>query len=165
MKIYEGSFLNARNYTYAIVVSRWNEFITEKLKEGAISAFRKFGVPEKNYDVFYVSGSFELGSTAKKIAQTRKYNGILCIGCIIRGATDHYEYVAGQTAQQIARAGMDTSIPVIFSVLTTDTIEQAIERAGTKQGNKGYEGAIALIEMCDLYSQIEKLNEDIFHHG
>ncbi|GIX41671.1 MAG: 6,7-dimethyl-8-ribityllumazine synthase [Leptospiraceae bacterium] len=157
MKIYEGSILKANQYKYAIIVSRWNDFITEKLKDGAILAFRKYGIPDENYDIFYVPGSFELGSTAKKIALTGKYNGILCIGCVIRGATDHYEYVAGQSASQIARATMDTNIPIIFGVLTTDTIEQAIERAGTKAGNKGFESAIALIEMCDLYHQIEQI--------
>jgi 6,7-dimethyl-8-ribityllumazine synthase len=157
MKIYEGSILKANQYKYAVIVSRWNDFITEKLKEGAILAFKKYGVKEEQYDLFYVSGSYELGSTAKKIALTGKYNGILCIGCVIRGATDHYEYVASQTASQIARASMDTNIPIIFCVLTTDTIEQAIERSGTKAGNKGFEGAIALIEMCDLYNQIEQI--------
>ncbi|MCS7205599.1 MAG: 6,7-dimethyl-8-ribityllumazine synthase [Leptospiraceae bacterium] len=157
MNVYEGSLLNAPKYKYAIVVSRWNEFITERLKEGALLALRKHGVPEENFDVFYVSGSFELGSTAKKIALTKNYDGILCIGCVIRGATDHYDHVASQAASQIARASMDTNIPIIFTVLTTDTIEQAIERAGTKSGNKGYEGAITLMEMCDLYHKIEKL--------
>lgn len=132
MKIYEGSILNAHQYYYAIIVSRWNDFITEKLKEGAMTAFKKFGVPDSNIDLFYVSGSFELGSTARKIAKTTKYHGILCIGCIIRGSTDHYEYVASQTASQISKTAMDTEIPIIFSVLTTDTIEQAMERAGLK---------------------------------
>ncbi len=159
MKIIEGSFLNANRYKYAIIVSRWNDFITEKLKEGAILAFKKFGVSEGNIDIFYVPGSFELGSTAKKVALQNIYDGILCIGCVIRGATDHYEYVASQSANQIARASMDSNIPVIFCVLTTDTIEQAIERAGTKAGNKGYEGAIALIEMCDIYHQIENIKK------
>jgi len=159
MKVYEGSILNASRYRYAIVVSRWNDFITERLKEGALLAFKKYGIPEENYDIFYVSGSFELGATAKKIAHTQNYDGILCLGCVIRGATDHYEYVAGQAASQISRATMDTNIPIIFGVLTTDTIEQAIERAGTKAGNKGFEGAIALIEMCDLYNQIEGINK------
>lgn len=159
MNFYEGSILNAKNYKYGIIVSKWNDFITEKLKEGAIHALKKHGVPDDHIDIFYVPGSFELGSTAKKIASTEKYNGILCIGCVIRGATDHYEYVAGQTANQISRATMDTNIPIIFCVLTTDTIEQAIERSGTKAGNKGYETAIALIEMCDLYHQID------YHHG
>ncbi len=157
MKIYEGSILNAKQFKFAIIVSRWNDFITEKLKDGALFAFKKHGVSDENFDIFYVPGSFELGSTAKKLALTRKYNGILCIGCIIRGATDHYEYVASQTANQISRASLDSQIPVIFGVLTTDNIEQAIERAGTKAGNKGYESAIALIEMCDLYQKIENL--------
>lgn len=157
MKVYEGSILNGNQYKYAIVVSRWNDFITEKLKEGAIAGFKKIGVSETQIDIFYVSGSFELGSTAKKIASTKKYNGILCIGCIIRGATDHYEYVASQTASQIAKASMECEIPIIFSVLTTDTIEQALERSGIKLGNKGYEGAFALVEMCDLYNKIEKI--------
>ncbi len=157
MKIYEGSILNANQYRYAIIVSRWNDLITEKLKEGAISGFKKCGVFDSNIDIFYVSGSFELGSTAKKIALTQKYHGILCIGCIIRGSTDHYEYVASQTASQISKVALDANIPIIFSVLTTDTIEQAIERAGTKMGNKGYDGALSLIEMCDLYHQIQNI--------
>ncbi|MFN3605129.1 MAG: 6,7-dimethyl-8-ribityllumazine synthase [Leptonema sp. (in: bacteria)] len=157
MNLYEGSPMNANQYRYAIVISRWNELITEKLKEGALAAFRKFKVQETNIDIFYVTGSFELGSTAKRITQLKKHNGILCIGCIIRGSTDHYEYVASQTASQIAKVALESEIPIIFSILTTDTIEQALERAGLKMGNKGYEGAISLMEMCDLYNQVKNI--------
>jgi 6,7-dimethyl-8-ribityllumazine synthase len=139
---------------HALVVSKWNEFITFRLRDGALAALQRHGVSLENITVVYVPGAFELGSTARRLADTGKFDAVICIGCVIRGATDHYEYVAGQAARLISQAAYDSGRPVIFGVLTTDTIEQAIERAGTKAGNKGYEAALAAIEMVDLYRKI-----------
>ena len=139
---------------HAVVVSKWNEFITFRLRDGAVAALQRHGVPAENITVVYVPGAFELGSTAHELADTGRFDAVICIGCVIRGATDHYDYVAGQAARLVSQAAYDSGKPVIFGVLTTDTIEQAIERAGTKAGNKGYEAALTAIEMVDLYKKI-----------
>jgi 6,7-dimethyl-8-ribityllumazine synthase len=139
---------------HAVVVSKWNEFITFRLRDGAVAALQRHGVSAENITVVYVPGAFELGSTARELADTGRFDAVICIGCVIRGATDHYDYVAGQAARLVSQAAYDSGKPVIFGVLTTDTIEQAIERAGTKAGNKGYEAALTAIEMVDLYKKI-----------
>ncbi|MBU42982.1 MAG: 6,7-dimethyl-8-ribityllumazine synthase [Spirochaetaceae bacterium] len=147
--------LNGAGQRHAIVVSRWNEFITDRLKDGAIAALKKHDVSESSITVVGVPGAYELGSVARKLAATGKYDAITCLGAVIRGATDHYDYVCGQAARLIAQVFYDTGIPTIFGVITTDTIEQAIERAGTKAGNKGYESAVAAVELASLSQQIQ----------
>ncbi|HBS07157.1 MAG TPA: 6,7-dimethyl-8-ribityllumazine synthase [Leptospiraceae bacterium] len=154
MELLEGK-LNGAGQRHAIVVSRWNEFITDRLKDGAVAALRKHDVAEGSVTVVAVPGAYELGSVAKRLAQTGKYDAITCLGAVIRGATDHYDYVCGQAARLIAQVYYDTGIPTVFGVITTDTIEQAIERAGTKAGNKGYESAVAAVELASLTRQIQ----------
>lgn len=139
---------------YAIVVARFNEFITEKLLAGAIAGFTQHGVPDGRITVAEAPGSFELPLIAKHLAASGRYAAVVCLGTVIRGETAHFEHVAGQAAAGIARAAYDTGVPVIFGVLTTDTIEQAMNRAGVKLGNKGYEAAVAAIEMADLLRQL-----------
>lgn len=155
MNIIEGDLIGA-GQKHGIIVARWNEFITERLLEGALDALRRHGVAEEDITLVRVPGSFEIGSTAKVMADSGKFDAISCIGAVIRGATPHFDYVSGQTAGMIAGAGVQSGIPVIFGVLTTDTIEQAIERAGTKAGNKGYETGVVAIEMASLNGKLKK---------
>ncbi|UXR72666.1 MULTISPECIES: 6,7-dimethyl-8-ribityllumazine synthase [unclassified Staphylococcus] len=137
-----------------IVVSRFNDFITGRLLDGALDALKRHQVDENDIDVAYVPGAFELPIVAKKMAQSDKYDAVITLGCVIRGATTHYDYVCNEAAKGIAKASDDTGIPVIFGVLTTENIEQAIERAGTKAGNKGAEVAVGAIEMANLLKAI-----------
>ncbi|AIF43094.1 6,7-dimethyl-8-ribityllumazine synthase [Virgibacillus sp. SK37] len=138
-----------------IVVSRFNDFITGRLLDGAIDASKRHGVEENNITVVWVPGAFELPLAAKKLAGSERYDAIITLGTVIRGATSHFDYVSGEAAKGIANAGMQSEVPVIFGVLTTDTIEQAIERAGTKAGNKGADAAVTAIEMANLYKQLK----------
>lgn len=154
MNIIEGD-LTATGQRHAIIVSRFNEFITDRLMDGALDALRRHGVVNGDITVATVPGAFEMGVVAKKMANAHKYDAIICIGAVIRGSTAHFDYVAGQAASMISSAAMDTGVPVIFGVLTTDTIEQAIERAGSKAGNKGYEAAVTAIEMASLMSKLD----------
>jgi 6,7-dimethyl-8-ribityllumazine synthase len=140
----------------AILVSRYNELITSRLLEGALACCAEAGIARADVDVVWVPGAFELPLVAKRLASSGEYDAIITLGAVIRGATGHYEHVAGQAAAGIARAGLDTGVPVVFGVLTTDTIEQAIERAGTKAGNKGFEAASTAIELADLLRQLPK---------
>ncbi len=149
LKVIEGGFGNT-DVKVALVVSRWNGFITERLKEGAVHTLKRHGVAEENITVVYCPGAFEIPLAAKYALESGKYHGIIGIGTVIRGATTHYDYVCGAVTNGIARLNLDFGKPVIFGVLTTDTIEQAIERAGTKAGNKGEEAATALLEMISL---------------
>ena len=153
MKRIEGE-LQAEGLKFAIIVSRFNEFITGKLLEGAIDALIRHGAAEKNIDIIKVPGSFELPLVAKKAAQKKSYDAVICLGTIIRGATPHFDYVAAEASKGIATASMDTGVPIAFGVLTTDTIEQAIERAGTKSGNKGWDAAMVAIEMAQLLKKL-----------
>lgn len=137
-----------------IVVSRFNDFITGRLLDGALDALKRHQVAEDAIDVAYVPGAFELPIVAKKMAQSGKYDAVITLGCVIRGATSHYDYVCNEAAKGIAKASDDTGVPVIFGVLTTENIEQAIERAGTKAGNKGAEVAVGAIEMANLLKVI-----------
>ncbi|MDO5374930.1 MAG: 6,7-dimethyl-8-ribityllumazine synthase [Staphylococcus rostri] len=137
-----------------IVVSRFNDFITGRLLDGALDALKRHQVAEDAIDVAFVPGAFELPIVAKKMAQSGKYDAVITLGCVIRGATSHYDYVCNEAAKGIAKASDDTSVPVIFGVLTTENIEQAIERAGTKAGNKGAEVAVGAIEMANLLKAI-----------
>jgi 6,7-dimethyl-8-ribityllumazine synthase len=139
---------------FAVVCSRWNDFITERLLAGALDTFTRSGVAEGSVDVVWVPGAFEIPVAAKALASSGRYKAVVTLGAVIRGATGHYDLVAGQAASGVARAALDTGVPVVFGVLTTETIEQAIERAGTKAGNKGAESAATAIEMADLLGQI-----------
>lgn len=153
-KIYEGN-LTGENIKVGIVNGRFNEFISGKLLDGALDGLKRHGVKEEDIEVAWVPGSFEIPLTAQKMASSDKYDGIICLGAVIRGETPHFNYVSSEVAKGVAKVGLDTDVPVIFGVLTTDTIEQAISRAGTKSGNKGYEAAESLIEMVNLLSEFE----------
>jgi 6,7-dimethyl-8-ribityllumazine synthase len=152
-RIVEGK-LSAAGVKVAIVTSRFNEFITGRLEEGALDALRRHDAREEDITIFRAPGSFEVPFVAQKLAQSKRYDAVICLGAVIRGATPHNTYIASEVAKGIAHAAMSSGIPVVFGVLTTDTLEQAIERAGTKAGNKGFEAAIAAIEMVNLYRQI-----------
>jgi 6,7-dimethyl-8-ribityllumazine synthase len=154
IQVIEGDFRPDR-FKAAIIVTRWNSFITERLKEGAVEALKRHGVAEEDITVVYCPGAFEIPLVAKQLLETSKYDGIIALGTVIKGATAHFDYVCSAVTSGIARLNLDYSKPVIFGVLTTDTIEQAIERAGTKAGNKGEEAATALIEMVSLGSRIK----------
>ena len=149
MKIYEGQLV-AGNEKFCIILSRFNDFIGSKLLEGAIDELKRHGVTDENIDIVKVPGAFEIPVTAQKFAQSGKYNAIITLGAVIRGATAHFDYVSAEVSKGIAQVSLQTGIPVIFGILTTDNIEQAIERAGTKAGNKGSEAAKSAIEMANL---------------
>lgn len=153
MNIIEGKLL-AEGHKIAIVAGRFNEIITNKLLGGAIDAFKRHGGDENNIDLAWVPGSFEIPLVAKKLAESKKYDAVICLGAVIRGATAHFEMVANETTKGIAAASLQTGVPVIFGVLTTDNIEQAVERAGSKAGNKGFEAVTTAIEMINLMKQI-----------
>ena len=153
MKVINGQ-LKAEGKKFAIVVSRFNEFITNKLIGGAEDMLKRHGVTDNDISLFWVPGAFEIPAAAKKIAESNKFDAIICLGCVIRGATPHFDYVSAEVSKGIAAVGMQSKIPVVFGVLTTDNIEQAIERAGTKAGNKGADAAVSAIEMVNLYLQI-----------
>lgn len=133
-----------------IIVGRFNEFINDKLLSGALDGLKRHGVTEENIDIAWVPGAFEVPFIAKKMAETKKYDAIIGLGTVIRGATTHYDYVCNEAAKGIAKVGLDTGVPIIFGIVTTENIEQAIERAGTKAGNKGYDSAMSAIEMANL---------------
>lgn len=139
-----------------IVVGRFNDFITSKLNEGAQDALKRHGVAENDVDVAYVPGAYEIPMIAKRMADTGKYDAVITLGAVIRGSTPHFDYVCGEAAKGVSQASMQTGVPVIFGVITTETIEQAIERAGTKAGNKGFEAATAAIEMATLNKAFEQ---------
>jgi 6,7-dimethyl-8-ribityllumazine synthase len=155
MPTYEGR-LDAGGLRIAIVAGRFNEMITKALLEGALSGLRRHGLDDAGVTVAWVPGAFELPLAAKRLAASGEFDAVICLGAVIRGATAHFEHVAGQAAAGASRAALDTDVPVIFGVLTTDTIEQAIERSGTKAGNKGFDAALAAIEMADLLRQLPK---------
>jgi 6,7-dimethyl-8-ribityllumazine synthase len=150
MNVVEGQLV-ATDTRWAIVVSRWNSFITERLLEGARDALVRHGVKDGDITVYRVPGSFEIPPVAKRAAMSGAHDGVIALGCVIRGATPHFDYVAGEVTKGLGQISLEASVPVAFGVLTTDTIEQAIERAGTKSGNKGWEAALAAIEMTSLY--------------
>ncbi len=149
MKIFEGNLV-AQGLRVGIVVGRFNEFIVSKLLGGAIDGLKRHGVEEDSIEVAWVPGAFELPLVAKKMAQNENYDAIICLGAVIKGSTPHFDYVCAEASKGIASVSLSTEKPVIFGVLTTDTIEQAIERAGTKAGNKGYDAAVTAIEMANL---------------
>ena len=154
MNVFEGSLV-ARGMKVGIVAARFNEFITSKLLGGAIDGLVRHDVKEENIDVAWVPGAFEIPLIASKMAKSGKYDAVICLGAVIRGSTSHYDYVCSEVSKGIANVSLNTDIPVMFGVLTTDNIEQAIERAGTKAGNKGYDCALGAIEMVNLIHNIE----------
>ena len=153
MKIIEGE-LQAKGIKFGIVVSRFNDFITSKLLDGARDALLRHGAKEEDIDVIRVPGSFEIPMVAKKMALKGAYNAIICLGTIIRGATPHFEYIAAEASKGIASASMETGVPIAFGIITSDSIEQAVERAGTKSGNKGWDAAMTAIEMVQLLKKL-----------
>ncbi|MEI6608525.1 MAG: 6,7-dimethyl-8-ribityllumazine synthase [Deltaproteobacteria bacterium] len=152
-KIIEGKIV-AKGMKFGIVASRFNDFISGRLIEGAIDTLIRAGADEKDIQIYKVPGAFELPLTAKKLAKSARFDAVICLGAVIRGATPHFEYISAEVTKGIASVGMEAEIPVIYGVLTTDTIEQAIERAGTKSGNKGADAAMSAIEMVDLFKKI-----------
>lgn len=153
MRTYEGKLVS-EGLKYGIVVARFNEFIGSKLLSGAIDGLKRHGATDDEIEVSWVPGAFEIPLVAKKLAKSDKYDAIICLGAVIKGATSHFDYVCNEVSKGIATVSLNTDIPVTFGILTTDTIEQAIERAGTKAGNKGYDAAITAIEMSNLLKQI-----------
>lgn len=168
-KVHQGR-LNAEGFRFAIVVSRWNDFLTSKLVEGALDALERLGADEKAVEIFKVPGSLELPLTALKVAQSGEFDAVIGIGTVIRGETPHFEYVAGEAAKGLAQASIQTGVPVLFGVVTTDTLEQAINRAGVKAGNKGFEAAMSAVEIVNLYKEMDggekqaKAKEKVFPH-
>jgi len=154
-KIIEANLI-AEGKTFAIVVSRFNDFITERLVGGAVDALVRCGAKDGDIDVVKVPGAFEIPLVAKKVAAHKRYDAIICLGAVIRGATPHFDYVSAEVSKGVAMVSLGSAVPVIFGVITTDTIEQAIERAGTKSGNKGYSAAMAAVEMANLTDAIDQ---------
>src|SRR5579862_9472994 len=148
--------LVAAGSRFAIVVSRFNDFITSRLMDACAGTLQRLGADEEDIEIVWCPGAFEIPLLAKKLAESGSYDAVICLGAVIRGSTSHFDYVAGECAKGIAKVSLDTGVPVIFGVLTTDTIEQAIERAETKAGNKGADAAVAAIEMADLLRQLPK---------
>ncbi len=153
MKTFEGKLL-ARDLRFAVIVSRFNDFIGERLLGGAMDALIRSGASEDSIHVYKVPGAFEIPLLAKKVAGTGRYDALICLGAVIRGSTPHFDYVANEVSKGVASVSLETGVPVSFGVLTTDTLEQAIERAGAKAGNKGWDSAIVAIEMANLIKQI-----------
>ena len=149
--------LKGQGQKHAIVVSRFNELLTSKLLEGALDCLIRHGVAEKDINVNWVPGSFEIPYAAQKLAHLKTYDSVICLGALIRGNTPHFDYIAAEAAKGISRISLDSGIPVIFGIITADTLDQAIERAGTKAGNKGWDAALSAIEMVDLFKQIAKI--------
>ena len=153
-KFHEAKLI-AEGKKFALVVSRFNDFITEKLLSGALDALIRSGAVDEDLEVVKVPGAFEIPLVAKKMANTGRFNAVICLGAVIRGSTPHFDYVSAEVSKGVAMVGMESEIPIIFGVVTTDTIEQAIERAGTKAGNKGWSAAIAAVEMANLFEMID----------
>jgi 6,7-dimethyl-8-ribityllumazine synthase len=153
-QIWEGA-LAAKGFTFGIVASRFNEFISARLLEGALDALRRHGAEEDRISVVRVPGSFEIPLTAKRLAASGRYDAVICLGAVIRGATPHFDYIASEVSKGVAAASLETGVPIAFGVLTTDSIEQAVERAGTKGGNKGFDAACSAIEMANLFRELK----------
>jgi 6,7-dimethyl-8-ribityllumazine synthase len=154
LRTWEGA-LAAKGFTFGIVVSRTNEFISARLLEGALDALRRHGAEEDQITLVKVPGSFEIPLVAKRLAKSGKYHAIICLGTVIRGGTPHFEYIAAEVSKGIAATSLETGVPIAFGVLTTDSIEQAVERAGTKGGNKGFDAACSAIEMANLFRDLK----------
>lgn len=154
MKKFEGKLI-AQGLKFGIVVSRFNELITSKLLEGALDCLKRHDADEENIEIFYCPGSFEIPLVAKKLAQTGKYDALICLGAVIRGETPHFDYIASEVSKGIAQVQLETGVPIAFGVITTDDVEQALNRAGIKVGNKGWDAALTAIEMANLLKQIK----------
>lgn len=154
MKVYEGKLVS-KEAKIAIVCGRFNELVTSKLLGGALNGLKRHNVPDENIEIAWCPGAFEIPLTAKKLAMSGRYDAVICLGAVIRGATSHYDYVCAEVSKGIAHIGLETGIPVMFGILTTDSIEQALERAGTKAGNKGFDCAEGAIEMINLIKEIK----------
>jgi 6,7-dimethyl-8-ribityllumazine synthase len=146
--------LDAKGKTFGIAISRFNEFITQKLLDGALDCLERHGAEERNITIVWVPGSFEIPYAAYKMAKSEKFNAVICLGTVIRGQTPHFDYIAGEVSKGIAKISLNTGVPTIFGIITADNLEQAIERAGTKAGNKGWDAALSAIEMVKLFEQI-----------
>ena len=151
--------LNAEGFRFAIIASRWNDFITARLVEGALDALDRLGAGENSVELYKVPGSFEIPLLALKVAASGKFDAVICLGTVIRGQTPHFEYIAGEVTKGIAQAGMQTGVPVLYGIVTADTLEQAIDRAGAKQGNKGFEAAMSAVELVNLYKEAFEKDE------
>lgn len=156
--IHEGH-LNGNGFRFAIVASRWNDFISSRLVEGALDALERLGAEEKLVEVFKVPGAFEIPLLALRLAESEKFDAVICLGTIIRGQTPHFEYIAGEVTRGIGEAGLQTGVPVVFGVVTADTVDQAIDRAGVKLGNKGFEAATTAVELVNLYKEVLKKDD------
>jgi len=154
MKTFEGK-LNAANRKYAIVIGRFNHFIGKELVSGAVDCLERHGAASKDIEVAYVPGSFEVPMAAKALANTGRFDAVICLGVLVRGQTPHFDYISAEATKGIAQIGISSGVPAAYGIITADTLEQAIERAGTKAGNKGWEAALAAIEMADLFSQLK----------
>lgn len=154
MFVYEGKLVSQENLKIGIVAARFNEFIVGKLIDGALDGLKRHGVNDDNISLAWVPGAFEIPLIASKMAESNKYDAVICLGAVIRGTTTHYDYVCSEVSKGIAKVSLDSDIPVIFGVLTTENIEQAIERAGSKAGNKGFESATTAIEMANLINSL-----------
>ena len=154
INILEGKVVAPKGMKVGIIASRFNEFITNKLLDGAVDGLVRHGVDEKNITAAWIPGAFEIPMAAKKMAESGKYDAVICVGAVIRGSTSHYDHVCNEVSKGVAQVGMKTGVPTLFGILTTDTIEQAVERAGTKAGNKGYDCALSAIEMVNLLDQM-----------
>jgi len=150
---FEGMLLG-KGLKFGLVVSRFNEFLTKKLLEGAQDALLRHGVNQEDIEIAWVPGSFEIPLVAKKLVETKRFDAVICLGAVVRGGTPHFEYIAAEVTKGIAKVGLETGLPVIYGVLTADTLEQAIERAGTKMGNRGFDAAVEAIEMANLVKSI-----------
>jgi 6,7-dimethyl-8-ribityllumazine synthase len=146
--------LHAKDKSFALVVSRFNEFVTHRLLDGALDCLYRHGADERKVTIVWTPGSFEIPYAALKLAESKKYHAVICLGAVIKGDTPHYDYIASEVTKNIARITLETGVPVIFGVITTENLEQAIERAGTKAGNKGWDAALSAIEMVNLFEQI-----------
>ena len=155
VNVIEGK-LSGKGFRFGIIASRFNNFITDSLQKGAIDALVRHEVKENDIDIAKVPGAFEIPFVAKQMTKSKKVNAVICLGAVIRGETPHFEYVAAEVSKGVAAVAMESNIPVIFGILTTETIEQAIERAGTKSGNKGWDASLSALEMVNLYNQVAK---------
>jgi 6,7-dimethyl-8-ribityllumazine synthase len=155
-KVHQGR-LKAEGFRYAIVASRWNDFLTAKLVEGALDALERLGADENSVEIFKVPGAFEIPMITQKVALSRRYDAVICVGAVLRGQTPHFDYVAGEATKGISQVAMQSGIPIAYGIITADTLEQAIDRAGVKAGNKGFEAAQTAVEMVNLYRVVEAI--------
>ena len=166
-KVHQGN-LTASGFRFAIVASRWNDFLTAKLTEGALDALERLGANESAVEIFKVPGSFEIPLAALKVAQSKRFDAVICVGTVIRGDTPHFDFVAGEATRGVSNAAIQTGVPVLYGIVTADTLEQAINRAGVKSGNKGFDAALSAVELVNLYKSMDgeenAAQEKVFPH-